>query len=66
MSDTFPWHNYMEIGLGILQMRPKDFWDLSTHEFYRALDGFTSFHSAKKTAPMGKDELEELMERYPD
>ena len=56
----------MEIGLGVMQMRPKDFWDLSTHEFYRALDGFTDFHSSKKALPMGKDELEELMERYPD
>lgn len=49
-----------------MQMRPIDFWDLSTHEFYRALEGFTDFHSAKKAAPMGKGELEELMERYPD
>lgn len=47
-------------------MRPKDFWDLSTHEFYRALEGFTGFHTASKAAPMGKDELEDLMERYPD
>jgi uncharacterized phage protein (TIGR02216 family) len=56
----------MEIGLGIMQMRQQDFWDLSPHEFYAALNGFSEFHSSGKPTPLGRDELNDLMERYPD
>ena len=56
----------MEIGLGKMQMRPNDFWDMSMIEFRRALDGFAEFHSGGKPPPLNKDELDDLMERYPD
>lgn len=49
-----------------MQIRPKDFWDMSLQEFYAALNGFAEFHSGGKPPPLGKGELEELMELYPD
>ncbi len=56
----------MEIGLGKMQMRPNDFWNMSMIEFYSALNGFADFHSGGKPSPLNKDELQDLMERYPD
>lgn len=61
------WADFVKIGLGIMQMRPDDFWNLSPRELWLALDGFKSFHSsADPNTPMRKDELDELMELYPD
>lgn len=56
----------MEIGLGKMQMRPDDFWNLSMLEFNSALNGFADFHSGGKPPPLSKGELGDLMERYPD
>ena len=56
----------MEIGLGKMQMRPDDFWNLSMMEFHSALNGFADFHSGGKPPPLSRDELDDLMERYPD
>tara|TARA_B100001093_G_scaffold345416_1_gene330110 strand:- start:1099 stop:1269 length:171 start_codon:yes stop_codon:yes gene_type:complete len=56
----------MQIGLGKMQMRPDDFWNMSLVEFYAALDGFAEFYSSGKPPPLNKNELQDLMERYPD
>lgn len=57
----------MEIGLGILQLSPRAFWDMSLPELYAAIDGISEYNSGgKKTQPMTRDELTELMELYPD
>ena len=47
-------------------MRPDDFWNLSMMEFNSALNGFADFHSGGKPPPLSRDELDDLMERYPD
>lgn len=47
-------------------MRPDDFWNMSLIEFYAAMDGFAEFHSGGKPPPLRRDELENLMELYPD
>jgi hypothetical protein len=47
-------------------MSAKDFWSLSLHEFYMAIDGFAEFHSGGKPPPLNRNELNDLMERYPD
>ena len=49
-----------------MQLRPKDFWDMSFKEFMLALEGFIEFNSDGTPPPMQRDELESLMERYPD
>ena len=57
----------MEIGLGKMGIPPRDFWDMSLFELYSAINGFAEFHGgSKENAPMTRDELEDLMERYPD
>lgn len=56
----------MQICLGMIGMRPKDFWNLSPRELYSAVDGFLEFNTTQKDAPMTKNELGELMELYPD
>ena len=57
---------WMEIGLGAMGLSPEVFWNMSLNEFYSALEGFKNFHSGSADEPMSRDELEELMERYPD
>lgn len=47
-------------------MRPDDFWHMSLQEFFLASEGFSDFHSGGKPPPLGKSELDDLMERYPD
>jgi len=56
----------MEIGLGKMQLRPDDFWNMSLYEFNHALKGFAEFHSGGQPPPMTRNELEELMELHPD
>lgn len=48
-----------------MRMTSDEFWSLSFHEFILAVDGFQEFHGGKPP-PLNKDELEDLMERYPD
>ena len=48
-------------------MTADEFWGMTMIEFACACDGFQKFHSADdSSAPMSRDELEDLMERYPD
>ena len=54
------------MALGKMRMTSDEFWGLSIQEFFLASEGFSEFHSSGKPPPMQKDELEDLMERYPD
>lgn len=54
------------ICVGMMGMRPIDFWDLSPREMYLAIRGFKQFHATDANKPMERDELENLMELYPD
>ena len=56
----------MQICIGMMNMRPVDFWDLSPREMYEAIKGFKQFHGSESERPMTNDELEDLMELYPD
>ena len=56
----------MSLALGKMQMAPDVFWGMSMQEFILATEGFAEFHSDGKPPPMQRDELESLMERYPD
>ena len=56
----------MEIGLGAMGLSQEVYRNMSLNEFYSALEGFKNFHSGSADEPMSRDELEELMERYPD
>jgi len=61
------WADYVKICIGMMNMRPSDFWNLSPREMYLAIKGFKDFNSTEeKEEPMTKDRLEEMMELYPD
>lgn len=47
-------------------MTSDQFWNMSLHEFLLATDGFAEFHSSGGPPPLTKDELHDLMGRYPD
>jgi uncharacterized phage protein (TIGR02216 family) len=56
----------MQICLGMMMMRPDDFWNMSPREMWEAIKGFKQFHAAEQDKPMTNEELEDLMELYPD
>ena len=61
------WAVFVKLWLGVMQMRPDDFWNLSPRELWLALAGFKSFHApGESSQPMNHDELSNLMELYPD
>lgn len=49
-----------------MRIDPDVFWAMSLQEFLMAFEGFAEFHSDGKPPPMQKNELDSLMERYPD
>ena len=63
---SLPIARYMEICLGMIGMSPNDFWESSPKEIYRAIDGFMEFNSSDHKQPMSRNELDNLMELYPD
>lgn len=56
----------LETGIGVLQMTPDQFWNMTMIEYSCAVEGFSSFHASSSDTPLTKDELQDLMERYPD
>ena len=49
-----------------MRMSSSDFWEMSFEEFKFALEGFSEFNSGVSPPPLDKEELEDLMERFPD
>lgn len=56
----------MEIGLGVMHIPASEFWGMSLQEFYSACDGLNEYNSGSESRPLTRNELEELMELYPD
>ena len=57
-QEKFPWARFMELGLGVLRLSPKDFWAATPREIAAALGG---------PAPaLARSIFEDLMKRYPD
>lgn len=56
----------MEVCLGMIGMAPSEFWNCSVFELNAAIEGFMEFNGSNQPKPMDRDELESLMERYPD
>ncbi len=47
-------------------MTPYEFWNMTMFEFVSACEGFSKFNGGQSNTPMTKNELDDLMERYPD
>tara|TARA_R110000868_G_scaffold159664_1_gene388655 strand:- start:286 stop:456 length:171 start_codon:yes stop_codon:yes gene_type:complete len=56
----------MRLAFGKMMMSSNEFWSMSLTEFFLAAEGFVEFNSNGKAEPLSRDELNELMERYPD
>ncbi|WP_323014411.1 rcc01693 family protein [Devosia sp.] len=58
----FPWNAAMRFGLGVLRLPPRDFWAMTPRELASAWSALVG----ERAGPMGRRELDELMERFPD
>ena len=58
----------MEIGLGILGRPVADFWAMTMAEICAALDGYLEARGQRQATgePPSREELRELMARFPD
>ena len=67
-TQPIQWSDYVRICIGMMNMRPSDFWNLSPREMYLAISGFKTFHASgqDKEDPMDSERLQEMMELYPD
>ena len=60
-----PYERWLEICVGMMGMSLTDFWSSSITEITLATNGFMEFHGSKKES-MSRDELNDMMEMYPD
>ena len=67
-TQPIQWSDFYKICVGMMNMRPNDFWNLSPREMYLAISGFKTFHASgqEKEEPMDSERLQEMMELYPD
>jgi hypothetical protein len=49
-----------------MNISPSNFWEMSLQEFLLSVEGFAEFNSSGEPSPMQKNELDDLMERFPD
>lgn len=61
-----PIRRYFAICVGMINLSPTDFWNMSPIEIYMAIEGFVEFNGGEKDKPLTSEELENLMELYPD
>ena len=47
-------------------MTPATFWDLTPREYISAINGYLLTKGGKTKNPVLKDEMKELMRRFPD
>jgi uncharacterized phage protein (TIGR02216 family) len=57
----FPWKQAIGFGLGVLRLSPQQFWSMTPRELACAIEAVTG-----RGAPIERNMLEELMQRYPD
>ena len=58
----FPWRDAMQFGLGVLRLPPRDFWAMTPRELAAAWGAVLG----GSATPLGRRDLETLMERFPD
>lgn len=58
MARSFPWGQFMRLGMGVLRLPPRDFWAATPREIAAAL--------GPPRAGLGRDDLLTLMQTFPD
>ena len=61
--EPFPWEDAMALGLGVLRWSPEEFWNATPRELIAA---WQALAGKQNLAPAGRDDLERLMEAFPD
>lgn len=59
---AFPWNAAMGFGLGGLRLPPREFWRMTPRELASAWGAVMG----ESGQPLGRNELDDLMERFPD
>ena len=57
--EGFPWRRFMELGLGVLHLSPREFWATTPRELAAA-------SGTSQRPAMPRDALHNLMQRFPD
>ena len=57
-GERFPWARLMQLGLGVLRLSPKEFWNATPREIAAAFPA--------RNLPLPRGRFEDLMKRYPD
>lgn len=52
--------------VGMIGVQPDQFWNMSVNEIYIVIQGFKEYNSGNSSDPMDKDDLDKLMEMFPD
>lgn len=47
-------------------IQPSEFWNMSVNEIYIVIQGFAEYNNGKSSSPMDKEDLDKLMEMFPD
>ena len=61
-----PITRWFGIGVGILHIQPSEFWRMTLPQLNIAIELHNEFHGGSKVKPLTKDEMEDLMTRFPD
>gem|GEM_PF-1484918 len=61
-----PLERWIQVCIGMMGIQPSEFYNMSIAEITLAIDGFKEYNTGKQSSTMNKDELAELMQRYPD
>ncbi|MFD1252739.1 MULTISPECIES: rcc01693 family protein [Devosia] len=59
---AFPWTDAMRFGLGVLRLPPDAFWRMTPRELAAAWGAVVG----DRGAPLGRADLDQMMERFPD
>jgi len=52
--------------VGMIGIQPDQFWNMSVNEIYIVIQGFKEYNNGKSSDPMDRDDLDKLMEMFPD
>ncbi len=61
-----PVSRWLEICVGMIGIQPDQFWNMSVNEIYIVIQGFAEYNGGKSSNPMDKEDLDKLMEMFPD
>ena len=65
MKGQARWADWMELGLGHLQIQPSEFWAITPREFFAAADGYLRrMGVADEPEPLTKAEVKEMFADY--